>query len=534
MKRTFFLAGLALLVVAACNKTPENEQPVDFSKYSLRVEPVITRVTETDFESGDAIGLCVERSGNVYAANEQLTYDGSAFSGKLNWYEKGDEECTLKAYYPYKEGETLPTRFSVQADQSKGTALSDFVSAVKEHVLPSANAVPMVFKHQMSRLILTVKNNSGSDIDNIRLEEILIVTNVGEDLTVKVDENAKWQPITPYLKDDKYYAIVPGQTVAPIVAVTIGEKKLSQQLAEVTLEPGKQYSVSIVVNKDELKVVLAGDIENWTDGGELIGGPEFHEYLEDGYFTYDNTRYSVAKMKDGKWWMTQNMRYVPEGIEVSDDLTKVTAGVFYPLVLKEDLSAAEFSRDITVINARGYLYQAEVALGLKVGDLTTLAAAQALEGTQGLCPKGWHVPTTADILALVGKGAQLTTNPDAPYYNGADGSIALLNADGFNMEAYGAITIQDNTKTTGTFMGRMANYDHLTSGMFCGSSVGVNTNGTPSVTYNTAGDETSGIKNIQFNGLMPMTNKASADQYTCNGTKVSYRIAAPLRCVRND
>ncbi len=32
---------------------------------------------------------------------------------------------------------------------------------------------------------------------------------------------------------------------------------------------------------------------------------------------------------------------------------------------------------------------------------------------------------------------------------------------------------------------------------------------------------------------MPMTNKASSSQYTCNGTKVSYRIAAPLRCVRN-
>ena len=115
--------------------------------------------------------------------------------------------------------------------------------------------------------------------------------------------------------------------------------------------------------------------------------------------------------------------------------------------------------------------------------------------------------------------------------------MALLNADGFNMEAYGAISIQDNTKTSGTFMGRMANYDHLTSGMFCGSTMGLKKSGTdivPDVTYNTSGDATSGLKNINFYGFMPMTNKASADQYTCNGTKVSYRIAAPLRCVRND
>ena len=41
------------------------------------------------------------------------------------------------------------------------------------------------------------------------------------------------------------------------------------------------------------------------------------------------------------------------------------------------------------------------------------------------------------------------------------------------------------------------------------------------------------VKNLQFFGLMPMTNKATEAEYTCNGTKVSYRIAGPLRCVRN-
>ena len=41
------------------------------------------------------------------------------------------------------------------------------------------------------------------------------------------------------------------------------------------------------------------------------------------------------------------------------------------------------------------------------------------------------------------------------------------------------------------------------------------------------------MKNLQFFGFMPMTNKATEAEYTCNGTKVSYRIAGPLRCVRN-
>ena len=529
MKKALILAA-GLLVLAACEK---KEEPV-VEPFNVRISPVLTKVAETTFDNGDAIGVNISRGATAYATNAKLTYDGSEFSGSLQWYAEGTDQATVWAYYPYSE--TLPTSFSVQADQSNGTSASDFVAGIKEGVIPSAHAITIPFQHKLTRIVLNVTNNAEGEPTAIKLKGGKLTVNVASDFSVSVDETAAAGTITAFKKSaTQYVLIVPPQTVSFVATViTAGGNELSQLLQEATLAPGKQYSISMIVNPADLKVAFSGDILDWEDGGELGADNTLVEKLSEGYILYHEDKYTVAKMKDGKWWMTQNMRYVPEGIEVSDDLTKVTAGVFYPLVLKEDLSAAEFSRDITVINSRGYLYQAEVALGLKVGDLTTLAAAQALEGTQGLCPKGWHVPTTADILALVGKGAQLTTNPDAPYYNGADGSIALLNADGFNMEAYGAITIQDNTKTAGTFMGRMANYDHLTSGMFCGSSVGVNTNGTPSVTYNTAGDETSGIKNIQFNGLMPMTNKASADQYTCNGTKVSYRIAAPLRCVRND
>ena len=529
MKKMMILAGAALLALVACNKTPNTEpQPVDFSQYKLKVEPVITRVTETNFENGDAIGLAVVRTGGAYAANEKLTYDGTAFSGSLNWYDNGDEACTLKAYYPYKEGEGLPTMFSVQQDQTKGTAASDFVSAVKENVLPSANAVSVVFKHQLSRVVTTVKNLSGADIEDIVFEEFVPVATIGADLTAKATDGAKWQPMKPFFKEDKYYLIVPAQTVKPVVKVTVGGKTLTQELTEVSLEPGKEYSLSMVVKKEEIKVVLAGEIENWNDGGEIIGGPSFSENLEEGYFTYDGVKYNVVKMKDGKWWMAQNLAYLPEGCTPATDLTAVTAGVFAPLQINADQTAAEFTTDPAVVAKNGYLYQAEFALGLKVGDLTSVADAQKLEAAQGICPKGWHVPTIGDITGLVGKAVSpIETNKNAPYYDGNNGSIALLNADGFNMAPAGMVSIQDNTKTSGLLQGFNSNYpDRITSSMFCGSTYA-------GVTYNTSGDETSGVKNLQFFGLMPMTNKATEAEYTCNGTKVSYRIAGPVRCVRN-
>lgn len=253
----------------------------------------------------------------------------------------------------------------------------------------------------------------------------------------------------------------------------------------------------------------------------------FTEDLAGNKFTYAGREYPIVKMKDGRWWMASNLAFVPAGMTPSTDLTAVTAGVFAPLKVNDAKSAAEFTTDEAVVTANGYLYQAEVALGLKVGDITSVAQAQALEKAQGICPPGWHVPASDEIMALVGKTSGLTTVTTAPYYDGSNGSIPLLNADGFNMQAYGSISIVDVTRTAGTFMGFMAKYsERLTSGMYCGSSYA-------GVTYNTSGDEASGIKNLQFYGFMPMTNKDTEAEYTCNGTKVSYRIAAPLRCIRD-
>ena len=249
----------------------------------------------------------------------------------------------------------------------------------------------------------------------------------------------------------------------------------------------------------------------------------FKENLQEKYFEYYGVRYPIVNLKDGKWWMASNLAYLPDGMTASTDLTQTAAGVFAPVRINAEHTAAEFTTDAKDIASNGYLYQAEVALGLKPGALKNEEHAKALEGMRGICPPGWHVPTIADISGLVGKVASLETVESAPYYNGSDCTIKALNADGFNMNSVGGVSIIDKTKTAGTFMGFMKAYpDRLSSSMFCGSSFA-------SFTKNEDGS----VKNIQFYGLMPMTNKASEDQYTCNGTKVSFLIGAPLRCVRD-
>jgi len=532
-KYSIILMVSGALLAGACGKGDEGrtDKP-SAAGLPIQVEPVITRATETDFENGDAIGLTVSRESGVYATNEKLVFDGTSFSGSLVWYAEGSDAASLSAYSPWQEG-GVPTSFTVQADQSAGTSSSDFLAASKTGVLPSSSAVAMVFTHRLTRLVLKVQNNSGKTITGITVGGARLAATLSEDFTATVDPSAVVTPVKARNAAEKtWYAILPPQTVALNVKV---ESELSlpvQYLAEAQLQAGKQYSVGIVVNPDGLKVTLSGAIDNWEDGGELEPGgnppsADFVEHLDQNYFTYYGTDYKVAKMKDGKWWMAQNLAYLPEGMTASTDLTAVTAGIFAPIRINADQSAAEFANNAATIAANGYLYQAEVALGLKMGDLVSEAQAKGLEGAQGLCPTGWHVPTLADIQNLVGKVAGLSTVTTAPYYSGSECYIAALNEDGFQMDAFGAISIIDVTKTSGTFMGYMSAYkEHLSSGMFCGSSFA-------SISYQSGTDPSSGIKNVQFYGLMPMTNKGSATDYTCNGTKVSYRIAAPLRCVRN-
>ena len=536
MKKTIALAA-CLIALAACNKMPDpgnpGGRPGGDAQGAIRIVPVMTKATETSFENGDAIGVTVTRTSGVYADNQKLTYDGIEFSSSLLWYPEGTDPATIAAYYPYASA--VPKSFSVALDQSNGVASSDFIAAIKENVLPTANTVTVPFKHKLSIIAVNITNNAGYTLDKLVFKGAVPTADLSADFTATASANAAPADITACKANETTFVVIlPPQTAALTAVVTASGKEMAQKLAEASLAPGKKYSVNMIVNQSSIEIKLGGEIEDWSDGGELPpdnsgsqpAGVQFEENLAEGWFTYDDVKYNIKKMADGKYWMAQNLAYVPEGFTVSTSLEQVTAGVFAPLVSTG--SAAAFSTDAAVIASNGYLYQAEAALGLKVGDLTTVEAAQALEGAQGICPTGWHVPTIDDITGLVGKAVSpIATNAQAPYYDGANGSIALLNADGFNMDAVGAVTIQDNTKTTGTFMGFMTAYpDKLCSSMFCGSSYA-------GVSYITNNDETSGIKNIQFYGMMPMTNKATEAEYTCNGTKVSYRIAGPLRCVRN-
>jgi len=220
--------------------------------------------------------------------------------------------------------------------------------------------------------------------------------------------------------------------------------------------------------------------------------------------------------------MAANLAYLPAGAVPCSDLTKLDAAVWYPIVPASDGKSVVFGTADSDVAACGYLYPTETALGLKVGALKTPEQAKKYEGARGICPPGWHIPTLEELLNLVGKGAQLETRTDAPYYDKASGNatISALNADGFNIDAYGTVTIKYNSSNvlSASLMGYLSGKNGIvSSGFMVGSSF---------KTYTTWEDES--VKTITFHGLMPF-----ASNNTCNISGNNIRNAAPLRCIRD-
>lgn len=320
-----------------------------------------------------------------------------------------------------------------------------------------------------------------------------------------------------------------GEIELSVWAIPVKTRSVSEESVELPVKSVSFMGALMTVVADASPALNAGDVSvcvGLYDKNTEFYAPVVPAVKDVRYITYAGETYGYAKMKDGKTWMTENLRYIPEGMTPSGSLTDVAAGVYYPVVVNAEKTAAVMG---TAEDAKihGYIYQTEVALGLKVNDITSEEQAKALEGTRGICPEGWHIPTVADITGLVGKAVSpIVPNTSAPYYNGANGSILMLKEDGLDMMPSGYVSIQDNTKTSGTASGFLKNYDFITSGYFIGSSFAA-------ITYMTAGDAASGIKNVQFYGMMPMANKATEAEYTCNGSKLSYKIAASVRCVKD-
>lgn len=225
---------------------------------------------------------------------------------------------------------------------------------------------------------------------------------------------------------------------------------------------------------------------------------------------YGGVTYNLVTLADGNTWMAENLRYIPEGKTVSSDYAE-DAGIWYP-------AGADKVADATLVESKGLLYDCATAFGV---DEITEENAYSFEGTQGICPKGWHIPTNAELTGLVGHNSTgELTNPNAPYYD-ADikgASIDALNADGFNWTFVG---IRNKTTLTGAGSYICTTYE---------DAVGALSYVLGSTCYQVKKNNDNVITNYQYYSLMSTYNKTNKKVTVAYGNVLA---GMSVRCVKN-
>ena len=536
MKKSLTFIFAAALLVSCQQEENETTTPSDSR---INISPVITRATEVNFETGDKIGVTIIQNGDfVYAENKLMTFNDGVFAGDLLWYPEGNDKSQIVAYYPYREGNT-PTSFSVEADQTTGYGASDLMAASNKDVLPTVNTITMNFKHLLTKLVINVTKEVEANITSIALKGSIPTATLDlAALTVTADANVAATNITAQVVEANktYRALIVPQTVALTLEVATSDgKTLSQKLTSTTLAQGGQYSVNIRVLPDDIEVKLIGDIENWTDEGEIGADNEipFEEHLDENYFLYDNVKYNTVTLANGTTWMAEPLIYLPKGYTPSTDPT-ADSHVWYPYEIKAD-GATVATTEESAIKELGYLYDFQVALG---GKEITESNLNSFEGAQGICPKGWHIPTRLEYFNLVGKttndvdGKVPADGDKALFYDAVyDGAkISSLNNAGFNYQFSG---VRMATSLTGagsyqkTAIAEDANIQTAWHGKPAMNYLMTSTAFKP--VYNS----TSGLlTNIQFFGLMSTIN-AKYSEGRLSLSYVSIKAGMQLRCVRD-
>ena len=377
MKKILTLMAVAAMAFTACSK----EESTGTGDKQVRITPTIanpaltpasmssgTRATDTDFELNDKVGLTITMTadGSAFVANKEMSFDGTDFKTEgFLWYEDVNATSTLFAYYPYQAGAAAPAEFSVKADQSGANyTASDLIVAVKTGVKPTLSSTQMTFKHKMSRIVISVTNESGFDIRDIVIKGAVgtgVLDPATGDFTAKAGAEASDVTANTATAEKVYYALlVPQNGVQLKVTVTTADGKMrTQTLGTTDLKSGENRRMDCNVQPADIQVKFSGPIAGWVDGDDLL--PDGDGEVETPTVEWGGVKYKIVTLKDGRTWMAENLRYVPEGKTISSD-PKDGNGVWYPCNLSK-------AADPSLTETAGLLYSYPVMLGM-TGEMT--------------------------------------------------------------------------------------------------------------------------------------------------------------------
>lgn len=185
LNRAMGLHAIAMTVFLAACTNSISEDIIEVSETPIRISSEFlcnnTRITDTNFENNDAIGLFVLTQPKTieqerYISNERLTCPDLTNLEPDNelYYPKGDDvKCDFISYHPYDEagiqaGSSV-MNISIQPNQNEDDSysLSDFVVATNKDITPSEKPVSLAFQHKLCKVQFVLKIVSTEKAEDI-------------------------------------------------------------------------------------------------------------------------------------------------------------------------------------------------------------------------------------------------------------------------------------------------------------------------------------------------------------------------------
>lgn len=306
MKKSFGLLVLAIigsLSLSGCNNELDTQQDNN-GTYKVKFVTDISSLsrtsinegsTTTNFTAQDAIGIFAYEGDKTVASNIKYVYDGTKWTSENAIAAQAGVQYKYYAYYPYKEGVTDPTNISVtvNADQSNGISMDDFLTAQNETSAPGAETVSLKFNHAFSMVqvgfdLPEQENESENNItiSSVSMENVLTTALINA-VTGEVNElsgNVTSIKMEKAKDTDLFRAIVPAQTLSTgtkILSITDGNGIVYdvRHNAELSYKKGAILQITVksltpLPNGEQIEITK--EIAEWT-GSEINDGIAVNE-----------------------------------------------------------------------------------------------------------------------------------------------------------------------------------------------------------------------------------------------------------------
>lgn len=280
--KTLLFLSLSGAILTGCSSDSE---PLESGNLPMSFDCRLSnsRATDTEFESGDKIGIFVVKDGEQLLPagnevnNESFAFDGTAWKPSRNvFWDEG--KFDVFAYYPYSSSvdDTEEYLFTVSEDQSThaGYTDSDFLWASKLGVAGSASPVPLIFSHSMSKLVIKLEKGEGYD-GELPKDCDVFVHSTAVEASVNLETGAVsaslYSPVSSIkaLKnsDNEFQAIVVPQNISsrrPLIEVVSGGVSYLME-GKISFHQGYSHNVTVTLSKnpEQTKIEIGGSIGGW-------------------------------------------------------------------------------------------------------------------------------------------------------------------------------------------------------------------------------------------------------------------------------